>query len=277
MRTTSTTTLTFTPLDAPFGAEVRGLTWDEPSSETVGTITRWLRSKLLLVFRGQDSPTREQLDGFFSHFGRLQLHTYDGAFHYGTFTDAATEFVQRRDDTNYVVNVEQGAEELPWHNDQSHRPQLKVLSVLEALEVEDDATPTEFRDMYVAYEMLPVDLRARLAHKQGVFFNPRQPPPSEQPRLADAMHLVFTPHPHSGRVALYVNGYTQRIAGFDLVESIRLLTLLERHAAQHAPRYVHAWRTGDLVVWDNVGLQHRRPRVAAGERRTLRQYEGVAE
>lgn len=277
MTTTDTTTLTFTALDAPFGAEVRGLTWDDPSPDTVAAITRWLRSKLLLVLRGQESPTREQLDGFFRHFGRLQLDTYDGAFHYGTFSDASTEFVQRRENTNYVVNVEYGAEELPWHNDQSHRPQLKVISVLEALEVEESATPTEFRDMYVAYELLPIELRARLATKQGVFFNPRQPPPSEQPRLADAMHLVFTPHPHSGRVALYVNGYTQRIAGLDLDDSDRLLAELRDHAEQHAPRYVHQWRNGDLVMWDNVGLQHRRPHVAVGERRTLRQYEGVAE
>jgi taurine dioxygenase len=116
-----------------------------------------------------------------------------------------------------------------------------------------------------------------LAFKQGVFFNPRQPPPSEQPRLADAMHLVFTPHPQSGRVALYVNGYTKRIAGFDIDESDWLLARLTEHTETNAPRYLHKWRNGDVIVWDNVGIQHRRPHVPAGERRTLRQYEGVAE
>ena len=275
--TTEASGLCITSLDAPFGAEVRGVSWDDPSPEVVATLTRWLRSKLLLVLRGQPSPTRDQLDGFFSHFGRLMSQTYDGAFHYGTFSDDAKEFVQRRDNTNYVLNVEGGAVELPWHNDQSHRPQLKVLSVLEALEVEDAATPTEFRDMYVAYETLPTDLRWLLSHKQGVFFNPRQPPPAEQPRLADAMHPVFTPHPHSGRVCLYVNGYTHRIVGFDLDESDRLLARLAEHAEASAPVHTHAWRDGDLVMWDNVGVQHRRPHVVPGERRTLRQYEGVAE
>jgi len=269
--------LSITALDAPFGAEVRGVRWDEPSPEVVATLTRWLRSKLLLVLRGQPSPTRDQLDGFFANFGRLMSQTYDGAFHYGTFNDDTKEFVQRRDNTNYVTNVDGGAIELPWHNDQSHRPQLKVLSVLEALDVEADATPTQFRDMYVASETLPLELRAPLTHKQGVFFNPRQPPPSEQPRLADAMHPVFTPHPHSGRTALYVNGYTQRIVGFDLDESDRLLARLAEHAEIDAPTYTHVWRNGDLVMWDNVGLQHRRPHVVPDERRTLRQYEGVAE
>src|SRR5690606_20897683 len=119
------------------------------------------------------------------------------------------------------------------------------------------------------------DLRAMLAHKHGVFFNPRQPPVTEQPRLADAMHPVFTPHPHSGRAALYVNGYTARIVGFDLDESDELLARLAAHAAESAPVYVHAWGDGDLVMWDNVGLQHRRPHVVPGEQRTLRQYEGL--
>ena len=150
--TTEVSRLRVTSLDAPFGAEVRGVSWDDPTPEVVATLTRWLRSKLLLVLRGQPSPTRDQLDGFFSHFGRLMSQTYDGAFHYGTFSDDAKQFVQRRDNTNYVVNVEDGAVELPWHNDQSHRPMLKVLSVLEALEVEQarcrpsSVTCTRLRD-----------------------------------------------------------------------------------------------------------------------------------
>src|SRR5260221_465172 len=38
----------------------------------------------------------------------------------------------------------EGASELVWHNDQSHRPMLKVVSVLEALEVDPGVVPTEF-------------------------------------------------------------------------------------------------------------------------------------
>ena len=34
--------------------------------------------------------------------------------------------------------------------------------------------------------------------------------------------------------------------------------------------YEHHWRNGDLVIWDNVALQHARPPIADGTRRTLR-------
>jgi taurine dioxygenase len=35
-------------------------------------------------------------------------------------------------------------------------------------------------------------------------------------------------------------------------------------------RYEHHWEPGDLVVWDNVGLQHARGAVGRGAPRTLR-------
>ena len=264
-------------LDAPFGVVVEGLDWGRPDDETVRALTVLLRSKLLIVFRGQVSPTHDQLDDFFGAFGRLVLQTYDGTFHYGSFDDDEQKTVHRKEEQNYVVNGANGTSELVWHSDQSHRPQLKKLSVLEAIRAEGDVVPTEFRDMYVAYETLPSDLRGKLQNRQCVFFDPRQPSPAERPRLADAMHPVFTPHPDSGRIALYVNDFTARIVGFDLAESDELLARLREHTDRNAPRFNHRWQVGDLVAWDNVGLQHRRDPMPAGQVRVLRQYEGLAE
>ena len=262
---------------APFGAIVYGLDWGPPGAETVRILTTLLRSRLLIVFRGQESPSHEQLEEFFGSFGRLVLKTYDGTFHYGTFNDDEKQAVHRKNEQNYVVNVPGGSSELVWHSDQSHRPQLKILSLLEGVEIPGEVVPTEFRDMYVAYETLPAALKFRLQNRQCVFFDPRQPSPEERPRLADAMHLVFTPHPHSGRVALYVNDFTRRIVGFSASESDELLAQLRAHTAANAPRLSHSWQQGDIVAWDNVGLQHRRDAMPPDQVRKLRQYEGLAE
>lgn len=264
-------------LAAPFGVIVSGIEWGRPDEQTVRELTIMLRSRLLLVFRGQRSPSHGELDEFFGAFGRLVLDTYDGAFHYGTFDDNEQKTVHRKQNQNYVVNGVNGASELVWHSDQSHRPQLKKLSLLEALRCAGEVVPTEFRDMYVACETLPAQLRFRLQHKQCVFFDPRQPSPLERPRLADAMHPVFTPHPESGRVSLYVNDFTARIVGFSETESADLLAELREHTDRHAPRLVHAWQQGDIVAWDNVGLQHRRDAMPPGQVRVLRQFEGLAE
>jgi taurine dioxygenase len=277
MTLTARTALQYRYLEAPFGVVVEGLEWGRPDPDTVRELTTLLRSKLLVVFRGQTSPTHDQLDEFFGAFGRLVLQTYDGTFHYGTFNDDEQQTVHRKQDQNYVVNVAAGTNELVWHSDQSHRPQLKKLSLLEAIQCEGEVVPTEFRDMYVAYETLPAQLRFRLQAKQCVFFDPRQPSPAERPRLADAMHPVFTAHPDSGRVALFVNDFTARIVGFSEAESADLLAELREHTAVNAQRLSHSWRAGDIVAWDNIGLQHRRDAMRPGQIRVLRQFEGLAE
>ena len=276
--------------DAPFGVEVGGVEWQHPDADTVRLLTAALRRCLLLVLRGQPAPHEAELDVFFRGFGRLVLDTEDGVAHYsghrnlgGPASALAQEMVayqfRSRENTGstYYDPGPEGASELVWHNDQSHRPMLKVVSVLEALEVDPGVVPTEFRDTYTAYETLPRELRSELEHRQVIYFDPRLPPPSELPRLSDAMHPVFTAHPHTGRRALFVNDFADRVAGINRDESDPLLAALRAHLDANAPRYVHQWRSGDIVMWDNVGVQHRRDAVTGGLRRHMRQYGGLAE
>lgn len=276
--------------EGPFGVEVGGVEWCRPDDTTVLLLTAALRRHLLLVLRGQPSPTDAQLDEFFGAFGRLVLHTDDGRMHYAShvrhdgpaseMAAASWQYMTRAADntgSTYYRPGADGMDELAWHNDQSHRPMLKVVSVLECKDVEPDAVPTTFRDLYTAYETLPRDLRNLLEHRQVAFYDPRLPGPDELPRLADATHPVFTPHPHTGRRALYVNDFADRIVGLDRSESNEVLALLRHHIDRAAPVLEHRWSPGDIVVWDNVGLQHRRDPVPADQRRTLRQYGGLAE
>ncbi len=276
--------------DAPFGIEVNGIEWSTPDPDTVSLITMALRRHLLLVFRGQRSPSEAELDTFFRGLGRLVLDTEDGQAHYAghinrggpasSMANESWQYLRRNADNTGSTLYKPGADgqsSLVWHNDQSHRPMLKVLSVFEALDVEDSVVPTEFRDHYTAYETLPAPLRASLELKQVVYFDPRQPGPDEMPRLADATHPVFTPHPHTGRRSLFVNDFADRIVGLNRTDSDPIMAALRRHIDATAPRYAHEWRTGDMVVWDNIGLQHRRDAVPANQRREMRQYGGLAE
>ena len=276
--------------DAPFGVEVRGVRWGPPDATTVRLLTSALRTHRLLVLRDQPSPSEEELDEFLRGFGRLVLDTEDGVAHYtghlpggergSALREEMRDYQHRtaadRGSTYYDPGAA-GASELVWHNDQSHRPMLKVLSVLEAIDFDDDVVPTLFRDTYVAAEALPRAARADLEHRQVIYFDPRRPSPAELPRSCDAMHPVLLPHPHTGRRALYVNDFADRIAGMDRAESDAVLARLRAHLDAEAPTYTHRWRTGDLVLWDNVGLQHRRDPIPPGQRRHLRQHGGLAE
>jgi taurine dioxygenase len=270
--------------------EVNGIAWVRPDPETVRLLTLALRRHLLILFRGQPSPSEPELDDFFRGFGRLVLDTTDGKFHYRKHLDQTgpasalmqenRHNIQRAADntgSTYYQPSEYGASELVWHTDQAHKPQLKLISCLEAIDFEPNAVPTHFRDMYTAYEMLPRELRGELEFRQLAFYDPRLPGPEEQPRLADAMHPLFMPHPQTGRRALYSNDSVDRIIGMERPDSDRMLARLQQHTDCNAPMYTHHWHSGDLIIWDNIGLHHRRNAVPPNQRRRLRQHGGVAE
>ena len=64
-------------------------------------------------------------------------------------------------------------------------------------------------------------------------------------------------HPGSGRRSLYVASHAERIVGWPLPEGRLLIAELIAHATQPRFVYSHAWRVGDLVIWDNRCTMHR--------------------
>ena len=79
-------------------------------------------------------------------------------------------------------------------------------------------------------------------------------------------------HPRTGRTILYVSQMmTSEIAGLPFDESEELLETLFSYLYDPAHSWQHDWRNGDLVLWDNLAVQHARPNVTLeGPARTLR-------
>jgi taurine dioxygenase len=136
-----------------------------------------------------------------------------------------------------------------------------------------------------AWDTLPDYLRRRIAglHAQHVtgpeFIHERrrrafggelsQGHREHQP--TSTLPLVYV-HPRTGRtMVLAMQGMTNEIEELDSEASEDLLEELFSHlyAADHV--YEHRWREGDLLVWDNIALQHGRRNVTAeGPARTFR-------
>jgi alpha-ketoglutarate-dependent taurine dioxygenase len=184
----------------------------------------------------------------------------------------------------YVSNRVEGAlipyGRLLWHSDTmwSDRPEDAIS--LYGLEVEPGVAPTLYASTTRGWDTLPDDLRARVEDVQVLHGEGQQQQAQADPTLFLYNHehnrSVTTPvalrHPRTGRTMLYVSEMqTRELVGLSPEESAALLDALRTHLYQPANTYEHHWRQGDLVVWDNLAIQHTRPYVALdGPVRTLR-------
>jgi alpha-ketoglutarate-dependent taurine dioxygenase len=94
--------------------------------------------------------------------------------------------------------------------------------------------------------------------------------------LKDLKHCwqpIVIRHPETGRKALYVSRLiSHEIEGYSHDESVALLDELNGYAEDPAIRYVHKWRVGDLLMWDNLNSIHARTDFPRDQRRLMRRF-----
>ena len=186
-------------------------------------------------------------------------------------------------DPYYVSNKEPGGfapyGRLMFHADMMWHPQpYRVLS-LYAVNVEPGSPATILASGTHAWESLPAELRARVeglhaVHITGQVYSRggddllKPERKDEQSTITQIAHR----HPQTGKTILYVSQQmTREIVELPHDESEELLQTLFSHLYDPARLYEHDWRTGDLVVFDNIAMQHGRGNVDAdGPIRTLR-------
>jgi taurine dioxygenase len=265
------------------GAEIRGVDLARPlSCENAKAIyAAWLDHSVLL-FRGQ-KLSDAQLIAFSRHFGDLEFPP--------TRLLKLKKGIEQKSEIppeiNVISNVKEngkpigqlGAGEAAWHTDSGFVEQPPKGSILYAIEIPATGGNTCFLSMYAAYESLPDDVKdeisgrrakhdpsytsagARRADFEEVTDVSRSPGP---------LHPIVRTHPETRRKALYLgrrlNGY---IEGLSVAESDALLDKLWAHTVQ--PKFVweHRWQVGDVVMWDNRCVMHRREAFNDSTRRVM--------
>jgi taurine dioxygenase len=229
---------------------------------------------------------------FFKDFGILSMETPEVKAHFARLAKLVPEYLENgaaEIGARFTLsNVEKdgkkvgglGNRELEWHNDQSDLPRLKMISCLEALDFEQGAGNTFFCDMYAVLESLPKSFRNQLENTFAIHDSSRyrSAEGSAINTAPSASHPIMLAHPETGRRCLYVNpNFTSAIVGLPKDESDALLAELFKRAYQPEFIYEHPWQTGEVLIWDNIGLQHMRPAIIPTKRRTLRVFQGVSE
>jgi alpha-ketoglutarate-dependent 2,4-dichlorophenoxyacetate dioxygenase len=251
--------------------------------ETLGAIREGMDQYALLLFRDQPFTDAEQLE--FAQRLDGQLHSQTGASVVGKSRLANEALTD-------ISNLDEAGELLAaadrrriyalgnrlWHTDASFVNPPGRYSMLSARFVPLVPLLTEFADMRAAYAALPDEMKAQLqglrAHhsiaysRQTLGFEFSE---NEHEKLKGAVHPVVRTIPASGRRALYLASHASRIIDWPVPEGRLLLRELIEHATQPEFVYRHAWRAGDLLIWDNRATMHRgRPFEDTKHRRDFR-------
>jgi taurine dioxygenase len=166
---------------------------------------------------------------------------------------------------------------LPFHSDFAFTEVPTTAICLHALDVPDQGAPTVFADAARAAAVLPESLRARLVGRRvrnAYDVTSMDEAPVRHRRLhPDAPsfeHPVLAPHPRSGVEVVMANEqHSLAIVGLPQPESDALLADVFALLYDPANLYEHRWQVGDLLLWDNVAVQHGRPDFPRQEARTL--------
>lgn len=232
----------------------------------------WLAHKVA-VFRNQ-TLSDDALVRFTKRFGPLFVHVR------AQFNDAARPEIMRISNIKEDGKVmgELGDGELAWHTDQAYSAEPVFATLLYGIEVPDDGGATWFCDTARAYDALPPDLKARTGGLHQTFSIERTVEtqnialPNDQRRAKPPVtHPLVRTHPLLGRKSLYLSpSHTVRFDGLPADKSRALHDDLLAHATGPDFVYRHAWRVGDLVMYDNTSTMHRREAFEPAARRMLK-------
>jgi alpha-ketoglutarate-dependent taurine dioxygenase len=144
---------------------------------------------------------------------------------------------------------------------------LPKATLLSARKLSQTGGATEFANLFAAYENLPDEDKQeieglRAIHTLEASIRPVYGHPSEERRQRWQSMAAPMEHPlvwtHAdGRKSLLVGTHADGIVGMPGAHGRALLWRLQQWAAQPDFVYRHAWRVGDLVIWNNEGLMHR--------------------
>ncbi len=252
------------PLTPAIGAEVSGVDLKGTLSREFGAELRNVLARYhVLFFRDQFLSIEEQkrLTRLFGPLLRLP-------------------YVSPVKDEPEVIRVQKEASEGggvfggDWHQDFSFLECPPAGSVLSAVDVPPYGGDTLWASQTMAWETLPVPLRALLRGRDAIHvgkpYGVRWAPPIEERNSTsismrrgdpqadeERKHPAVIRNPITGRKALFLNPlYVVRLDGMSETESRPLLDQIQHHSTRPEFSCRFDWSAGAVVIWDNLFTQH---------------------
>jgi len=259
--------ITIKKLHPLFVAEIAGIDTGAPMDDTTfAAIRAALDEYSVLVFHDQGLDDERQV-AFSSRFGPLEN---SGLANPGKGTPFARQ-------SNLDIN---SGEVIPsedrrmiyqkgnylWHTDSSFKPVPSLCSLLSARIVPPVGGNTEFATMTAAYDALPDELKAKLegrvaehslVYSRGTVTPMGALTEEMKAELTGAWQAMVRENPVTHRKAIYAGAHASHVIGWSREEGRAFIGWLNEFATRPQFVYSHAWRRGDLVIWDNRAVLHR--------------------
>ncbi len=249
-----------------FAAELRGMTLADVAADDSAykEVRAAFEEHSVIVFRGQGVTDEAQL-AFSRRFGPLEI-TKVGSLGVGT----NLVILSTIDENGKVVPADHRlalrnkANQL-WHTDSTFKRVPALASVLSARVIPARGGETEYVSTRLAFERLDPALRDRLensfawhdyAHSRGKIA-PDLASVEERAALPPQCWRMVWRNPLNSRGALYLASHAYAIEGMEPMAAQKFLAELMDAATAPGLSYVHSWREGDVVMWDNRATMHR--------------------
>lgn len=259
------TTLRTSPLTPRFGVEIDGLDLAATQADAdIAFVRRQLAQAGVVLIRDQAHITPAQQITFSRRFGELERHVL------AQFTLPAHPeifVVSNIKENGRHIGAHSGATQ--YHSDLAYLAEPSLGSIFRCLECPAAGGETAFLSMAAAYEELPDRLRNDLDAAEAVYdyvwsYEQRHAATrgpldaAQKARTPPISHPVVRTHPETGRPVLFLSDiWVRRISSHDETATRALLDDIMAAVVKPEFEYVHAWRPGDIVIWDNRATMHR--------------------
>jgi len=277
--------LSIRPLRGAFAGEVSGVDITAPlDGADVAAIEAGMDAYAVLVFYDQHLTDEQQI-AFTLNFGELESYKTPGHIRKGEdqrLGPGIADF-SNLDRHGQIMSVEDRVwffklGDRLWHSDSSFRPAPAKYSLLSGRVIPSWGANTEFADMRGAYDALDARTRAEVASlicEHSLIYSREtigfvDLTAEEIAAFAPVRHPLVRRHPVTGRPSLFLSAHAGAIVGWTVPEARIFLRDLTEHATQRELVYSHAWKPGDLVMWDNRATMHRARRFDYREVRDVR-------
>ena len=254
------------PLGPGFAAELRGVTLADVASDDAAyaAVRAAFEEHSVLVFRGQDVTDEIQL-AFSRRFGPPEVTKVGSQGTGSHFVILSTIGPDGKVvPADHRLSLRAKANQL-WHTDSSFKPVPALASILSARIIPARGGETEYVSTRLAFARLDAASRNKLqnsfawhdyAHSRSQIA-PGLASPEERAALPPQCWRMAWTNPVNGRGAIYLASHAYAVEGMEAAAGKKLIDELMEAATAAGASYLHQWREGDVVMWDNRATMHR--------------------